>query len=139
MQRYCHGASKPSHLPLAFNLHLIWCDPPLLLHVLLLGFLLPPSYPHPRTFLIRSDFDVFFTGRDMADQAFHYFDKDNDQRLSLREMKVGVRTRYCTDAAKVTLGPCTLMSPPGSMKDTLRNKGFELLAVSTCIVPLPHL
>lgn len=43
-----------------------------------------------RPFLIRDDFSPFFDNRDMADQAFAYFDKDNDAQLTIREMKDSV-------------------------------------------------
>lgn len=43
-----------------------------------------------RPYLIRDDFSPFFDSRDMADQAFTYFDKDNDAQLTIREMKDSV-------------------------------------------------
>lgn len=85
----------------------------------------------PRTFLIRSDFDVFFTSRDMADQAFRYFDKDNDQRLSLREMKVGVPSVWQSNTEvhpQRCLGPCSLAPSPGPMQVSSRRWVVEVQA-----------
>ncbi|KAF6259738.1 Mechanosensitive ion channel-domain-containing protein [Scenedesmus sp. NREL 46B-D3] len=43
-----------------------------------------------RPCLIREDFSPFFDSPAMADQAFTYFDKDNDAQLTVREMKDSV-------------------------------------------------
>eukprot|EP00883_Tetradesmus_obliquus_P002966 jgi/Sobl393_1/1317/SZX72877.1 len=43
-----------------------------------------------RPYLIREDFSPFFDSTAMADQAFSYFDKDNDAQLTVREMKDSV-------------------------------------------------
>lgn len=40
--------------------------------------------------MIRDDFAPFFPNKDQADQAFAYFDKDNDAQLTIKEMKDSV-------------------------------------------------
>lgn len=52
-----------------------------------------------RPFLVRDDFAPFFPSKDQADQAFAYFDKDNDAQLSIKEMKDSVTAIF-----KVTEG-----------------------------------
>lgn len=43
-----------------------------------------------RPFLIRDDFAPFFPSKEQADQAYAYFDQDNDAQLTIKEMKDSV-------------------------------------------------